>query len=67
MNGFVIVLLLQNGCSCYYATCKGDFMPVFDVKLAEVFYYAHAANKAAKELMKSPLGKGIVTYKVRAL
>lgn len=67
MKGFVIQFLAMNSGRCYYSTCKGDFVPVSDISLAEVFYYAHAANKAAKEIMKSALGKNLVCYKVVAL
>lgn len=67
MKGFVIELLTFNG-RCFYSTCKGDFLPVVDIEFADVFYYAHQANKAAKELCSSVLGKEyIVSFKVIAL
>ena len=67
MNGFVIELLTFNG-RCYYSTCKGDFLPVTDIELADVFYYAHQAHMAAKVLCRSVFGKGyVVSYNVKAL
>ena len=67
MNGFVIKLLCVSG-PRYYSTCKGDFVPVEKIEMAERFYYAHQAKKAADDLMKSTLGKGyVVAYRVVSL